>query len=139
MKAETKWLGKMRFVTTPPSGHGIEMDASPKVGGDDGAARPMEVFLAGLAGCTGMDVVSILGKMRQEITAYRIEAEAEQAPEHPRKFVRVGLRHIIAGKNLNEEMVKRAVDLSMERYCSASASLKDHVDVETTFEIVEAA
>lgn len=137
MKAETKWLGKMKFVTTPPSGHEIEMDASPRVGGDDTAARPMEVFLAGLAGCTGMDVVSILGKMRQELAAYRIEAEAEEAPEHPRKFVRVRLRHITEGKNLDEAMVKKAVDLSMEKYCSASASLKDHVEVETTFEIVD--
>jgi len=85
-----------------------------------------------------MDVVSILGKMRQELTAYRIEAEAEQAPEHPRMFVKVRLHHITEGKNLDEAMVKKAVELSMEKYCSASASLRDHVDVETTFEIAEA-
>ena len=138
MKVETKWLGKMKFAATPPSGHQIEMDASPKVGGDDTAPRPMELYLAGLAGCTGMDVVSILGKLRQEITAYRIEAEAEQAPEHPRKFGRGTVRHALEGKNLDPAMVKKAIDLSTEKYCSAQATLKDHVDVLTTFEIAEA-
>jgi putative redox protein len=138
VKAETKWLGKMKFATMPPSGHEIVMDASPRVGGEDTAPRPMELYLAGLAGCTGIDVVSILNKMRQELTAYRIEAEVEEAPEHPRKFVKVTLRHILEGRNLEEAMVKKAIDLSTDKYCSAQATLKDHVDVETTFEIVPA-
>jgi putative redox protein len=138
MKAETEWLGKMKFVTTPPSGHEIVMDASPKVGGDDTAPRPMELYLAGIAGCTGMDVVSILGKMRQELASYKIVAEAEQATEYPKRFLKVTLRHILWGKGLEEALVKKAVDLSTEKYCSAQATLKEKVDVETTFEIVAA-
>jgi putative redox protein len=138
MKGTATQIGPMRFrAMGGTSGKELVMDAAPEVGGSGDGFRPMELLLLGLAGCTGIDVVSILRKMRQEITGYEINAEGERQDEHPRRFTRIAVEHVIYGRKVKPESVDRAVRLSAEKYCSASASLAAGATIENTFRIVE--
>jgi putative redox protein len=99
---------------------------------------PMQVLLAALGGCTGMDVVSILKKMRQDVTGYRIEVDGTRADDHPRVWTEITVRHIVEGNNLSREMVERAVSLSEEKYCSVAAMLTS-TPIHTEIELVHPA
>src|SRR5947209_6817813 len=92
----------MTFRATTASGHEPVLDSSPEVGGTDSGARPMEVLMAGLGGCTGMDVISVLRKMRQDVSQYEVRVSAEQATEHPKVFTSIEVEHVVHGHNLNE-------------------------------------
>jgi putative redox protein len=129
MNARVIWTGGMAFRGEPPSGHPVSMDAAPAVGGGDTAARPLELVVVGLAGCSGMDVVSVLAKMRQQVTSLEVEVEAIQAEDHPRRLTRVSLVYRVGGKDLDPEKVRRAVELSQEKYCSVAATLRSPVEV----------
>jgi putative redox protein len=130
--------GPMAFRAITGSGHEAVMDAAPDVGGQDQAARPMELILAGLAGCTGMDVISILRKMHQDVTSYEVRVTGNRVAEHPRVYSRIAVEHVVTGRNLAREQVARAVELSSTRYCPASAMLGKTAEIEHTITLVEA-
>lgn len=124
MQASVKWVGGAMFLGESGSGHAVVMDGPPDHGGRNMGVRPMEMLLLGLGGCASFDVVSILEKARQDIRNCRVELEAERADEIPAVFTRIAMRFVVEGKNLKEAQVKRAVELSAEKYCSASKMLE---------------
>jgi putative redox protein len=119
---EVKFDGGMRFIGRGKDGHDVIMDASPKSGGEDSGARPIDVLLSALGGCTGMDVISILRKMRTEPTRFEIQIEGERGEESPRPFVKIHLTYIVAG-DVPEENLRKAVDLSLTKYCPVANTL----------------
>ena len=121
MEVKVFWQDGLRFVGLPPSGHAVVMDGAKEVGGEDSAARPTELLLIALGGCTGMDVVSILQKMRTPPRRFRVEIQAERAPEHPKAVRKVHLLYVAEG--VPEENLRKAAQLSQERYCSVAHSL----------------
>lgn len=129
----------MRFEATAGSGHTVVLDTIPEYGGTDLGARPLELFLLGLGGCTGMDVISMLRKMRQQVVGYQVRLRADRADEHPRVLTRIEIEHVVTGENLNPDAVRRAVSLSANRYCSASAMLAKAAPIEETYRVVDTA
>jgi putative redox protein len=105
------------------------MDASAKVGGQDVGFRPLQLLAVGLAGCTGMDVISILQKKRQEVTGFEVSAEVERSTEHPKVFTKIILTYTVKGKNLDPQAVERAVELSETKYCGAQAMLRKTAEI----------
>ena len=128
----TSWKGNMLFDATV-SGHHVIMDAHPSSGGEDKGCRPKELMLASLAGCTGMDVVSILKKMRVEITGLNIRVSADMTEEHPKHYDRMHIIYEFSGQDLDREKLEKAVQLSQERYCGVSYMYKKAMAV--TYEI----
>mgnify|MGYP006284683573 CR=1 FL=1 len=124
----------LAFAGLTESGRWIAMDTVEEVGGITGGPKPMEILLQSLMGCTGMDVTSILKKMRQEFDSFEIHEEHERAEEHPKVYTRIELRYIFEGKNLDPEKVKKAVRLSQERYCGVTAMLSKTAEI--PYEIV---
>lgn len=132
--ARITWVQDALFVGEAGSGHTITMDGSPDVGGRNLAARPMEMVLIGMGGCTAIDVASMLKKQRQDVRDIIVELEAERAEDHPKVFNKVKLVYRVRGKKLNRALVERAVALSDEKYCSATAMIRKSAEV--THEIV---
>jgi len=128
------WLGGMRFYSRTPSGHDVFLDSSAEVGGTDTAARPMEHVLIALMGCTGMDVVSILEKMRVKDYQLELLCEYERTQEHPKVYTKVNLKYVFKGKDLPKDKLEKAVRLSQEKYCSVSAMLKKAVEL--SYEVI---
>ncbi|AEH48054.1 OsmC family protein [Parageobacillus thermoglucosidasius] len=122
MKATVTWNGQMSFTGMSASGVQIPIDASKEAGGQDSGARPMELLLHGLAGCTGIDVIAILTKMRLEVRSFYMEVEGTRASDHPKRFTDIHLHYVFEG-DLPEDKVVRAIRLSKEKYCSVSHSL----------------
>ena len=123
MKIRMDWKGGMKFTGTSRFGHEISTDGSKKVGGSEEGFQPLELLLFGLAGCTGIDVVLIAEKMKQEITDLSVNIEAEQNEEHPKFITKAHIEYVFTGKNLKPEMLERAVNLSEEKYCSVGTTL----------------
>jgi len=136
MKAKVIYVKGLQFVGESETGHAIVMDGNREFGGEDTGPRPMELLLMGLGGCTGMDVVSILKKKRQELEGLEIIIEGKKAEEHPKRFTDITIEFRVKGKNLSEEAVKRAVELSMEKYCSVKATLEEKTNVSFKYSIV---
>jgi putative redox protein len=132
--ARIVWVEGAQFVGESGSGHVVSMDGSPDVGGRNLAARPMEMVLIGMGGCTAIDVVSMLKKQRQDVTGFSVELVAERAPADPKVFTQVKLVYRLRGRRLNRSLVERAVSLSDEKYCSATAMVRKSAEV--THEIV---
>ena len=137
MKARVQWLDGKAFVGESGSGHAIVMDGAPDSGGRNIGVRPMEMLLLGLGGCTAFDVVMILERMREKVTALDIALEAERASEDPKVFTRVKLIYKLRGYKLKPANVERAVNLSAEKYCSASIMFGKTAVIEHAFEITE--
>ncbi len=137
MKARVQWLDGRAFVGESGSGHAIVMDGAPDSGGRNIGVRPMEMLLLGLGGCTAFDVVMILERMREKVTALDIALEAERASEDPKVFTRVKLIYKLRGYKLKPANVERAVNLSAEKYCSASIMFCKTAVIEHAFEITE--
>ncbi|MCB1619826.1 MAG: OsmC family protein [Thiothrix sp.] len=137
MKARVKWLDHMSFVGESGSGHSVVMDGAPDAGGRNLGIRPMEMLLIGMGGCTAFDVMLILQKARQQVTDCTAHLEAERADTDPKVFTRIHVHFVVEGKNLSADRVKRAIDLSAEKYCSASLMLGKTADITHDFEIVE--
>ena len=137
MDMSVKWKGGLEFESELPSGHSVTVDAKKESGGNDNGPRPTELILNGLAGCTGVDVALILGRMKQELVDLEIEVKSERAEEHPKRFTDIHLIYKIKGKDLDEKKVERAIELSEEKYCSASASLNANITSEYIIEEVE--
>jgi putative redox protein len=123
MKSSIRWTDGIQFVAEVGSGHAMVVDGSPDHGGRNTGARPMELVLAGAASCTAIDVVLMLKKSRQSITSFSVDADAERASEDPKVFTAIKLTFRVAGKSLDAAAVERAVRLSKEKYCSATAML----------------
>lgn len=132
--AKISWVDGALFVAEAGSGHTFTMDGSPEVGGRNLAARPMEVVLMGMGGCTAIDVVSMLKKQRQDIEGVEVSLVAERADDHPKVFTSVKLVYTVRGRKLNKALVERAVSLSDEKYCSATAMIRKSSNV--THEVV---
>ncbi|PLT30610.1 OsmC family protein [Peribacillus deserti] len=128
MKTAIKWEGKMAFSGTTPSGHKIHMDAAAEIGGENTGARPTELLLHAVAGCTAIDIVSILKKMRLNLTDLSIDIEGSRAEEHPKRFTGIHIHYSLEG-DLPEDKVARAIKLSKETYCSVSNSLSAEIKV----------
>ncbi len=129
----------MRFDAVSGSGHHVILDAAEQGGGEDTGFRPMELLLVGLAGCTGMDVISILRKKRQDVTGYEVQVRGVRAEEHPMVFVEITVEHVVTGHHVQPDAVARAIALSEERYCGAGAMLGKVAHLTHTYRIVEAA
>jgi putative redox protein len=125
------------FEVTTGSGHRLLLDAGEQNGGQDRGPRPMEMLLVALATCAGMDILAILRKKRQAISGYEVRVHGERTEEHPRIFVRITAEHIFTGHAIAPNAVRRAIDLTEERYCGASAMLGRAAQLEHTFRIIE--
>ena len=134
MKAVVKWVDGVMFVGESGSGHSVVMDGAPEQGGRNMGVRPMEMLLLGLGGCASYDVIAMLKKGRQEIIDCRAEVEAERVDAVPAVFSKIHIKFVVIGNDLKENQVKRAVDLSAEKYCSASKMLED-AGVELTYRV----
>lgn len=126
MHVQSKWLGKRHFTSTGPSGHTVEMDAKVEAGGDDVGNRPMELLLMGLTGCTGIDVTMILERMREPLESLEIHADGVRREEHPQAFTEIALTYEMTG-DVASAKAWRAIHLSEEKYCSASASFNARI------------
>lgn len=137
MKATVKWIDGMSFVAEADSGHALVLDAAPEAGGRNLGMRPMELLLAGMGGCTAIDVMSMLHKSRQPVTGCRVELSAERAIEAPKVFTAIHVHFVISGRGVGKAQVERAIGLSAEKYCSASIMLGATARVTHDYEIVE--
>ncbi len=138
--AKVVWKGDMTFEglgSTWPGGI-IPLDAEEAVGGHDRGFRPLELLLVALAGCTAMDVISILRKKQQTVTAFEVEVEGIQVEEHPRYFGTINVVYRVTGHNVDEKAVARAIELSETKYCGASAMLREKARITSRYEILEA-
>ena len=138
MKAKIKWLDGRAFVGESGSGHAVVMDGAPESGGRNIGVRPMEMLLLGLGGCTAFDVVMILEKGREKITSCEVELEAGRADTEPKVFTHVKLIYKLKGKNLKPASVERAIKLSEEKYCSATAMFAKTAKIEHEWTVEEA-
>ncbi|SMN17100.1 OsmC/Ohr family protein [uncultured Candidatus Thioglobus sp.] len=135
MKSTVRWIDGMMMIGESASGHAIVMDGPEALGGKNLGVRPMEMLLLGMGGCTTVDVVSTLKKMREIVDDCRVEISADRADEHPKVFTKIHLHFVIKGKDLNEKKVAKAVSLSAEKYCSASIMLGKTATVTHDFSI----
>jgi putative redox protein len=135
--ARISWVDGMQFVAESGSGHAIVVDSSLENGGHNAGARPMELLLMGLLGCTAMDVVSILKKKRQPVRDLKIFASAEQAPTTPHYFTKIHLEYVAYG-DVSEEALARSIQLSEERYCSAAATLRGKAEITSSYRVERA-
>ena len=137
MNISVNWVDGMLMVGKSHSGHSITMDGPPEIGGDNLGVRPMEMLLLGVAGCTMIDVVTTLKKMRQNLTHCETRLNAERADEHPKVFTDIHIQFILKGQDLDSKKVEKAITLSAEKYCSASIMLGKTASITHDFEIVE--
>lgn len=138
MKARIKWVEGACFIGESGSGHAVVMDGPPDSGGRDIGIRPMEMLLIGMGGCTAFDVMLILRKARQPVTDCVVEVEAERAEQVPKVFTRIHVHFIVSGSGLSDKQVARAVQLSAEKYCSASIMLSKTAEISHDYEIMAA-
>ncbi len=137
MECSVRWMDGMSFVAETGSGHLVTMDGAPEAGGRNLAPRPMELVLAGAGGCTSFDVVMILKRGRQEVTGCEVKLSAERAENDPKVFTKIHFHFIVKGKGLKPEAVARAIQLSAEKYCSATIMLGKSAALSHDWEIIE--
>jgi putative redox protein len=133
MKARVQWVQDAMFLAESGSGHAVVMDGPPDSGGRNLGCRPMEMLLLGMGGCTAFDVVHILRKARQPVAGCVVELEAERAVEPPQVFTKIHVHYIVDGRGLKHAQVERAVELSTEKYCSASIMLGKTAEISHDF------
>lgn len=137
MNASVRWIDDMMMLGESGSGHALVMDGPKELGGKNLGVRPMEMLLLGIGGCTTVDVVSSLKKMREQVCDCRAEISAERAQEHPKVFTKIHIHFIVKGNNLNEKKVAKAIELSAKKYCSASIMLGKVAKITHDFETDE--
>ena len=137
MKTRVKWLDNMSFVGESGSGHSVVMDGPPEAGGRNLGVRPMEMLLLGIGGCSSFDIVSMLKKGKQDIIDCEVEISAERAETDPKIFTKIHLHFIISGNDLSEKRVARAIELSADKYCSASIMLGRVADVTHDYKLIQ--
>ncbi len=132
---KAKWIGGMRFVVGDDKGHSIVIDVSKDHGGEDSGFSPMQLLLAALAGCTGMDVVNILHKQRQKLTDFEILVSGERVADYPRVYSMVSVDYRLKGGNLEEKAVQGAIQLSEDKYCSVGAMIKKAAKLSNSYKL----
>lgn len=137
MKARIKWVEQVTFVAESGSGHAVVLDGAPEAGGRNLGPRPMELLLMGMGACSAYDVVTILKKSRQDVVDCVAELEAERAAEDPKVFTKIHVRYKVSGRNLKRNAVERAVELSANKYCSASVMLAKTAQITHDFDVIE--
>jgi len=135
-KAVVKWVNGFQFVGESGSGHAIVMDAPAESGGTSTGMTPMEMLLVAIGGCSGMDVTSVLKKKKLNVRDIEIRISGEKAADYPQKYTSMQLEFIVTGTNLPDEAVKKAIDLSMNKYCSVKATLEAAAKIDYTYKIV---
>lgn len=137
MQARVDWKGRMSFVGIADSGFKTQLDAKEEVGGEGKGFIPLELMALSLAGCTAMDVISILKKKRQDVTDFEVRVDADRAEEHPKVFTRTRIDYLVTGHSVDEKAVVRAIELTAERYCPAQAMLGQIFPMELHYQIFE--
>jgi len=137
MEVILNWKGKMSFEGLGDSGFVQKMDTDEMAGGENSAARPMEFLAIGLAGCTGMDVISILQKKKQAVTDFQVQIHAQRVDEHPKVISSAVIEYLISGKDVEEAAVLRAIELSAEKYCPAQAMLGKAFPMQLVYKIFD--
>lgn len=135
LKAQLTFVKGMQFIGVGDSHHGVVLDSDFE-GDIPAGSKPMELLLIALGGCTGMDVISILKKKRQEVSYFALDIRGYRRDEHPRIFEKIEIKYILKGDNLSEQAIERAIELSQEKYCSITAMLKATTKIETSYEIL---
>ncbi|MFH1312118.1 MAG: OsmC family protein [Candidatus Eisenbacteria bacterium] len=136
MGIRMKWDGDMRFVSTTESGASVTLEPGPAFGGTGKYPTPMELLAIGLGACTGMDIVSILEKMRVGLKKLDIEVETKRREEHPRYYEEMKITYVVSGDDLTEEKARKAADLSNEKYCSVGVMLREKAKIEYDVKVV---
>jgi len=137
MEVKTTWIDGMAFSGSAESGYTIPLDAKADAGGADRGFIPMELIALGLAGCTSMDVISILQKKRQQVSSFEVLVHAERAETHPKVFTHIVLEYVVTGNEIDPQAVERAVQLSEEKYCPSQAMLRQVVPIDHIIRIVQ--
>lgn len=137
MDITLNWKGKMAFEGAGDSGFSQKFDSDESVGGENSAARPMEFIALGLAGCTGMDVISILQKKKQPVADFQVLVHADRAAEHPKVFTSAVIEYLVTGKNVDEAALLRAIELSAEKYCPAQAMLSKAFPMQLVYKMFD--
>jgi putative redox protein len=138
MHAKVSWQKGLTFTGEADTGFSVPLGADSSVGGENDGFRPLELIATGLAGCTAMDTISILQKKRQEVNSFEVEVLADQAENHPRVFTHIRIEYYLTGKSIDEEAVRRAIQLSAERYCPAQGMLSKITPIDLVYFIYEA-
>jgi putative redox protein len=136
-KAIITYTSGLQFVAEADSGHAVIMDGEEKFGGRNSGPRPMELLLMGIGGCSGMDVVSILKKKKERLTGLDINVSGTTAEEYPHKYTQIDIEYVVRGRDLSDAAVKRAIELSMDKYCSVKATLEGAAKINFSYKIVE--
>jgi len=137
MKATVQWKENMTFLGMPDSGFPVQMDADSSFGGTNNGVRPMEMLALGLAGCTGMDVISVLQKKRQKVTQFEVRVNAPRSADHPKVFTRALITYVVTGIDVKEMAVLRSIELSILKYCPVQVMLAQAFPMELHYEIYE--
>ena len=137
MNISVKWIDGMLMVGKSDSGHAIVMDGPPEIGGENLGVRPMEMLLLGMAGCTMIDVVNTLKKMREDVVDCQTQVSADRSEEYPKVFTNIHVHFVLKGKQLNPSKVDKAIKLSAEKYCSASIMIGKTAIITHDYEIIE--
>ncbi len=137
MEAKVNWQGRMSFSGSAQTGFEVPLGASPTVGGDNDGFRPLELMAVSLAGCTAMDVISIMNKKRQKVADFEVKVHAEQADQHPHVFTTATIEYVFTGQNIDEAAVRRSIELSATRYCPAQNMLAEVFPMKLIYAIYE--
>jgi len=136
-KAKVTLVDGMQFVGIADSGHAVVMDANTNVGGGNTASKPMELLLMAFGGCSGMDVISILRKKKQDVTKLELNVDGKMAEDYPHIYTEIHIEYVITGKNISEDAVKRAIELSLGKYCSVGATLGKAANITNSYKIIQ--
>ena len=137
MDAKVTWQQRLTFTGSADTGFSVPLGADAGVGGDEDGFRPMELIATGLAGCTAMDVLSILQKKRQEVTAFEVQVHASRSEEHPKVFTSAEIEYLVVGRGLDEAALLRAIELSATRYCPAQAMFEKVFPITLKYQLFE--
>lgn len=138
MNASVTWHHGMTFTGTADTGFTVPLGTDPAYGGENDGFKPLELMAVSLAGCTAMDVISILQKKRQQVTAFEVHVQTERAADHPRVFTKIHVEYIVTGKGVDEAALERSIELSETKYCPAQALLSKAVEITHSHKILEA-
>ncbi|HDL01235.1 MAG TPA: osmotically inducible protein OsmC [candidate division Zixibacteria bacterium] len=137
MKSKIRFTEDMQFIGTADSGHAVVMDAPLSVGGKNTGSKPSELLLMAFGGCTGMDVVSILRKKKQDVTGFEMNVSGETPEKYPKSFTEIHIEYVVRGKNISEEAVKHAIELSMEKYCLVGATIGKAAKITHSHKVIQ--
>ena len=137
MDAKVTWSKRLSFIGEADTGFSLPLGANPQVGGDNDGFRPMELIAIGIAGCTAMDVISVLQKKRQNVTAFEVQLHSQQAQDYPRVFTQIEIEYLISGDDIDETAVQRAIELSENKYCPAQAMFNQILSIKLSYNILQ--